>query len=48
MSTPESTSNGAPLQPGRRDLAKLALGGAALLSSSSTASAKLTPIPPGI
>src|SRR5262249_58517272 len=35
-------------QPARRDLAKIALGGAALLSSSSAASAKMLPIPPGI
>src|SRR5690349_10972894 len=34
-------------QPARRDLGKLAIGGAALLASRS-AKAKMTPIPPGI
>src|SRR3989475_2946392 len=48
MSTPESKPNAGTFQPGRRDLAKMALGGAALLSSSSTTSAAMRPIPPGI
>lgn len=34
--------------PARRDLAKLAIGGAALLATAAPASSKLTPIPPGI
>jgi mannonate dehydratase len=42
MSTPESN------QPARRDLAKIALGGAALLASSRTGSATMKPIPPGV
>ena len=42
MSKPES------FQPARRDLAKIALGGAALLASSRTGSATMKPIPPGI
>jgi len=42
MSKPES--NDLP----RRDFAKLAMGGAALLSTAGTSSAKMTPIPPGI
>ena len=33
MSTPESKPGDATFQPARRDLAKIALGGAALLSS---------------
>jgi mannonate dehydratase len=37
-----------PQQPDRRDFAKLAIGGAALLSQAAPAAAKLTPIPPGI
>src|SRR5262245_30606093 len=48
MSTPDRKPNNAASQPARRDLAKIALGGAALLSSSSAASAKMLPIPPGI
>ena len=48
MSTPESKSSEAAVPLGRRELAKMALGGAALLSSSSTASAAMRPIPPGI
>src|ERR1041384_4720057 len=48
MSTPESKQTDSKFQPARRDLAKLAIGGAALLSAASTSSAKMTPIPPGI
>src|SRR3954471_1271361 len=48
MSTPESKPTDTKFQPARRDLAKLAIGGAAMLSSASTASATLRPIPPGI
>src|SRR2546427_2217257 len=48
MSTPESKPNAGTFQPGRRDLAKIALGGAALLSSTRSASAAMRPIPPGI
>src|SRR6185369_4636357 len=47
-SMPESKPSDTISQPARRDLAKIALGGAALLSSSATASATLRPIPPGI
>jgi mannonate dehydratase len=48
MSTSESKPNEASSQPARRDLAKLALGGAALLSSATPAASTLRPIPPGI
>src|SRR5689334_21976931 len=48
MSTPESKPEDSTFQLARRDLAKLALGGAALLSSTATASATMRPIPPGI
>src|SRR4051812_18239105 len=48
MSIPEANPSNSKLQPARRDLAKLALGGAALLSTTRTASATLRPIPPGI
>jgi mannonate dehydratase len=48
MSTPEQKPSDVNLQPARRDLAKLALGGAALLASTRTGSATLRPIPPGI
>src|SRR5215470_14149551 len=48
MSTPDRKPNNAAAQPARRDLAKIALGGAALLSSTGKATAKMTPIPPGI
>src|SRR5882724_5119121 len=48
MSTPESKPDNQAVQPARRDLAKIAIGGAALLSSTSTASATMRPIPPGI
>jgi mannonate dehydratase len=46
MSTPET--NDTSLRPARRDLAKMALGGAAFLSSAANSSATLRPIPPGI
>src|SRR6266566_5116074 len=49
MNQPESQQKSeAPANPARRDFAKMALGGAALLSSASTSSATLRPIPPGI
>src|SRR5689334_16120007 len=49
MNQPESQQKSeAPSNPARRDFAKMALGGAALLSSASTSSATLRPIPPGI
>ncbi len=49
MNQPESHQKSeAPSNPARRDFAKMALGGAALLSSASTSSATLRPIPPGI
>src|SRR3954452_5501637 len=48
MNTPESKPTDPKFQPARRDLAKLAIGGAAMLSAASTSSAKMTPIPPGI
>jgi mannonate dehydratase len=48
MSQPESQNSEAVPNPGRRDFAKMALGGAALLSSARTSSATLRPIPPGI
>ncbi len=48
MSTFESENNTGKLRPARRDLAKLAIGGAALVAAGGRASAKLTPIPPGI
>jgi hypothetical protein len=44
MSKPESNDVTLP----RRDFAKLAMGGAAMLSAAGTSSAKMTPIPPGI
>jgi len=46
MSKPES--NDATFDLARRDFAKLAVGGAALLSNAVPSSAKMTPIPPGI
>jgi mannonate dehydratase len=49
MSNPESEKKGAEtLNLARREFAKAALGGAALLSSARTGSATLRPIPPGI
>jgi mannonate dehydratase len=49
MNQPEShPKSEAPPNPARRDFAKMALGGAALLSSAATSSATLRPIPPGI
>jgi mannonate dehydratase len=48
MNAPESKPSNAPFQPARRDLAKIALGGAALLSSTGSGSATMRPIPPGI
>src|SRR5260370_41952531 len=48
MSTPEPKPSDATLQPARRDLARLALGGAAVLASAGRASAAMRPIPPGI
>lgn len=49
MNEPEFKNNGdTTLNPSRRDLATMALGGAAFLASAGAASAKLTPIPPGI
>jgi hypothetical protein len=48
MSTPESKSSDAAVPLARRDLAKMALGGAALLSSSRSTAAAMRPIPPGI
>ena len=48
MSTPESSGSDGNVQLARRDIAKIALGGAALLSSASRGSATLRPIPPGI
>ena len=47
MSTPESKSSDATVQT-RRDLAKIALGGAAMLSSAGSARATMRLIPPGI
>jgi mannonate dehydratase len=49
MSNPESEKkSGETLNLARREFAKAALGGAALLSSARTGSATLRPIPPGI
>src|SRR6266852_1711650 len=48
MSKPESQTSDPTMHPARRDLAKLALGGAALLSSARTVTATMRPIPPGI
>jgi len=49
MSKPESENKvDAALNPARREFAKMALGGAAFLSSAGTSSATLRPIPPGI
>jgi len=49
MSEPESKKNSdAIFNPARRDFAKMALGGAAFLSSARVGSATLRPIPPGI
>src|ERR1700682_3199739 len=38
----------APSNPARRDFAKAAMGGAALLASAASSSATMRPIPPGI
>ena len=48
MSTPESKSSDERFNRHGETLAKIAIGGAALLSSTSTASATMRPIPPGI
>jgi mannonate dehydratase len=49
MSTHESKKNrSAALQPARRELAGMAMGGAALLASASASPAAMRPIPPGI
>jgi mannonate dehydratase len=48
MSEPQSKNNDATFQPGRREFAKMALGGAAMLASAGKASATMRPIPPGI
>src|SRR6266581_9309390 len=46
--TPESQNSDAPSNPARRDFAKAAMGGAALLASAASSSATMRPIPPGI
>ena len=48
MGKPESKKSDAVFNPARREFAKMALGGAAFLSSAGTSSATLRPIPPGI
>src|SRR4051812_1455993 len=49
MSTSNSKNTDTASHPARRDFAKIAAGGAAaLLATGTSASAKLTPIPPGI
>jgi mannonate dehydratase len=48
MSTPENTTDKPSVGLARRDFPKLALGGAALLSSATNASSTMRPIPPGI
>src|SRR4051794_29782261 len=48
MSETDLNDTVTPQLPARRDFAKLAMGGAALMSAATTASAKMIPIPPGI
>lgn len=48
MSTLKSEEEDGTLKTARREFAKLAIGGAALIAAGRTAFAKLTPIPPGI
>ena len=48
MSTSDQKDLDAAFNPARREFAKLAIGGAALMATAATGSAKLTPIPPGI
>ena len=48
MSRPESNKTDANFDLARREFAKLAVGGAALLSTPSAGSATMRPIPPGI
>src|SRR5713101_7985816 len=48
MNKPESPNSDTPSNPARRDFAKAAMGGAALLASAASGSAAMRPIPPGI
>lgn len=48
MSMSESKPTDGNFNPARREFAKLALGGAALMAAAAPGSAKLAPIPPGI
>jgi mannonate dehydratase len=48
MNTSDQKDLDAAFNPARREFAKLAIGGAALMATASRGSAKLTPIPPGI
>ncbi|MCU1324759.1 MAG: D-mannonate dehydratase [Bryobacterales bacterium] len=47
MNSPDSNNNDLN-RPARRDFAKMAVGGAALMAAAAPASAKMIPIPPGI
>jgi mannonate dehydratase len=48
MSRSESKTTDSSFNPARREFAKLAISGAALMATAAPGSAKLTPIPPGI
>jgi mannonate dehydratase len=48
MSTSDAGNSDGVFNPDRREFAKLAIGGAALMAAAAPGSAKLTPIPPGI
>src|SRR5712691_12012946 len=48
MNKPESPNSDTPSNPARRDFAKAAMGGAALLASAASSSASMRPIHPGI
>jgi mannonate dehydratase len=48
MSTSDAGNSDGVFNPDRREFARLAIGGAALMAAAAPGSAKLTPIPPGI
>src|SRR5207245_1060343 len=48
QNTEAQDSSGAPYYPGRREFAKVAMGGVALLASAGSSSAKMPSVPPGI
>ena len=48
LQNPEAKSAGAPSSQARREFAKAAMGGMALLASAGSSSATMRPIPPGI